>query len=328
MNKFAKTLCMMAVVALAFTACKKNQTDTKVVPFNYSTQAFESSNESDFEKVYLNNGTVVFESGDDIVLFNIQNSNPSQAVHYTVQPDGVSLVAATGTLDGTTDGNYYAFYPGQNVTSDDALLSSKRSTFTLTDTQTYPSAQPNFDANWPLPAQCLYMAAKDETHTNLTQTVYNFQNICGILSFRFYSPSGKSVESIEITDKAVNLVGDVTLRLDRVDPVYMTTLFNNYSDDAAYQAELAEYLYGTNGIDYSVANTGATITLECGTGVALGTTAADATKFFIVMRPLALVNGFTAVITFTNGSTKVIDSNRNNVIRPNIIRVMSVINVG
>lgn len=332
MNKLAKTLCMMAVVALAFTACKKNDADTKAIPFNASTQTFVQDNENPFEKVYLNNGNVAFESGDNIMLFNIKanptTSAPSQADMYTVQPNLVSLVGS-GTLDGTTDGNYYAFYPGQVVSGSD-LLASNRSTFTLAATQSYPSTtNPNFDANFPLPANCLYMAAKDLTHTDLTQTVYDFQNICGILSFSFFSPSGKSVASIEVTDKSFNLVGDVTLRLDKVDPVYMTTLFNNYSDDAAYQTELQNYLFGADGIEYAIANASPTVTLQCGTdGVALGTTQGEATRFFIVMRPLALLNGFDAVITFTDGTDYQIHSTRNNVIKPNQIRCMIAINVG
>lgn len=323
-------MCMMAVVALAFTACKKNETEKSVLPLNATFETLTVENESGFEKVYLDNGKVKFESGDAVALFNIKanptTSEPSQVGVYTVQPDLLGLYITPPTpLDGTTDGNYYAFYPGGAVSGAE-LLASNRSTFTLEDTQIYPNNP--FDPYFPLPNNCLYMAAKDETATTLTTTVYNFKNICGILALNLYSPSGKSVKSIEVTDKKFNIVGDVTLRIDRVDPAQLTTLFNNYSDDAAYQAELQNYLFGPDGLEYSVANASPTVTLNCGSeGVELGTTAAEATRFFIVMRPLALTEGCDIVITFTDESTHVINSVRNNVIKPNRIRNMSPVSV-
>ena len=54
MNKFAKTLCMMAVLALAFVSCKKTETTGYSFSFKGSVQQFENVYEGDFDRAYMN----------------------------------------------------------------------------------------------------------------------------------------------------------------------------------------------------------------------------------------------------------------------------------
>lgn len=323
MKKIVKCVCMMAVVALAFTSCKKTET-TQVLAFNNTTEQLVSD-EGNFEKVYLDqNSKVHFENGDKVMIFNIHSETGagSAGVKYVVSGNGDQLTP-DGILVDT--GTYYAFYPGDNVNLASSQLSNEnRAVFTLQPTQVCRI----IDGKPAIPENSLYMAAKDAIHINLSETSFDFKNICGVLSCKFYSPSGKVVKSIAVTDRKFHLTGDVTMKIHEVDPGEMTTLFRNYSDSDAYLQQLLAY---ENRVGYSVANTGSTVTLDCsqvaGGGVQLGQTKEEATRFFIVLRPLALLNGCDIVITFDDDDTYEIHSTRDNRISPNVIRNMTAVNV-
>ena len=106
---------MVAVVALAFTSCKKKDVDTQSFAFNGSTEQFVSD-EGSFEKAYLDGLTVKFEPGDQMMIFNIvdETGPNSQAALYEVT-NNMTLEKVSGQVASTTAGNYYAFYPGNNV---------------------------------------------------------------------------------------------------------------------------------------------------------------------------------------------------------------------
>lgn len=326
MNKFAKVMCMMAVVALTFTACKKKEEASNAFVFHGDTEQFMVVNEDGgFERVSIDaNNRPTFDEGDQIMIFNLmKNVVGSACVSYTVQSDGTWLPDGVMGTE-TTDGNFYAFYPAQSVKVPSINFNeSSRVTFNLQPTQYY--AVDN-SGNPRIPDQSLYAAAKDETHKNLNDTWFSFKNICGIMALNLYSPMNRTVTKIEVTDNSFNLVGDVTLKIDKVDPTYMTTLFRNYSDDAAYQAALAEYLDADH-LGYSTAPTSKTITLDCGSGVLLGRTPATAKRFLIVMRPLALLNGCNVRVYFNDETYNDFPSTKNNMISPNVIRNFNPINV-
>ena len=321
MKKIVTSMCMLAVVALAFTSCKKNEENTQAFAFNHSTEQLVSD-EGSFDKVYLDqNLHVNFEDGDQVMVFDIEDEtgDNSTAMLYTVANNATQLTSS-GTFTNTA-GNFYAFYPGGNVTvTADLFEQENQATFTLQPTQVCRI----IDGKPAIPENSLYMAAKDETHKKFSETYFDFKNICGVLSCKFYSPSGKKVTSIEVTDHKYHLTGDVTLKIHAVDPVEMTTLFQNYNDSEQWLNDLVTY---ETSVGYSVDNAGSTVTLDCGDGVELGETAATATRFFIVLRPLALVNGCDIVVTFDDGDTFEINSDRDNRIKPNVIRNIAAVNV-
>ena len=324
MKKIVTSMCMLAVVALAFTSCKKNEENTQVFAFNNTTEQLVSD-EGSFDKVYLDqNYKVHFEDGDQVMIFKVENEtgSGSNAVMHEVSNNGTQLSATGGILDGTTNGNYYAFYPGGNVgLSSEMLGNENRAVFTLQPTQVCQI----IDGKPAIPENSLYMAAKDETNKTLSQTSFDFKNICGVLSCKFYSPSGRVVKSIAVTDRKFHLTGDVTLKIHEVDPIEMSNLFRNYSASDEWLNDLATY---EDRVGYAVDNAGSTITLDCGAdGVELGQTAATATRFFIVLRPLALLNGCDIVVTFDDDDTFEIHSDRDNRISPNVIRNISAVNV-
>lgn len=327
MNKITKSLCMMAVVALAFTSCKKDNTPTNSVVFNHTMQQLVTVNdENEFEKVYLDpTNTIAYEEGDRLMLFDIHDGGTSSAnalYELVTASDETLLTIVSGQteLPATTTGAYYAFYPGDNVVATN-LANGNRATFRLDATQTYRA---NTAAGTMLPKGALYIAAK-AAEDNMEDAYFYCDNICGVLRLNFFCVANKKVRSIEVTDNAFNIVGDVELKIDEVDPDYMTSLFNRYDESDAYQSELAAYL---NTLGYNTSNASNTVTLDCGNGVTLGKTKATATPFYIVMRPLALLKGCTIKVNFTNGTSKTITSSKNNVIKPNMIRNMTAVAVG
>lgn len=333
MNKVVRIICMVAVVALAFTSCKKDNADAQSFKFNGTTEQFVNTNEEGLERVYLDGtNTVQFEENDQIVVFNINSTNftLSNGATYTLD-DQLNMIKTGGQV--TSEGHFYAFYPGQNVIwAETDLENENRAVFRLDATQ-YDRRDADgkpmipFTGSATEQKNALYMAARDDEHTSLNDARFDFKNICGMLSLKFYSTSGKSVTKIEITDNHFNLVGDVTLKIHEVDPVKMTTFFRNYDEsNADYMSQLQTYI---NTVGYSVGGDHKSnmVTLDCGTGVQLGTTKAEATRFFIVMRPLALREGCTIKLYFSDGTDKTINSSKNNTISPNIIKNISAVKV-
>ena len=317
MNKFAKTLCMMAVVVLAFTSCKKDNQDVKSIPFNGSFEKFQVE-ESDY-RAYMENDRVVLEDNDQLMYFNIC-ADAAQSQYATYVKNGNQMDWVSGSINFTTTGDYYVFYPAANVNATN-LTEANKAVFTLDPVQTYREV-----GGVPtIPNNALYMAAKDATHDNLAEARFDMKNICGVLELRLFTASDKAVRRIRVTDNAFNLVGEMTLQIDKVDPVEMTTLFYNWGD-SAYESELAAYM---TEVGYYSENTNPTVTLECGTdGVALSTDVNNPTKFYIVLRPLALLHGCELEIEFTDGSVETYESTKTNVVKPNFIRVIKAFQVG
>lgn len=320
-------------MALAFTSCKKTENDTKSYAFKSTTEKFVEVNQNgEFERMYIDEGyKTFFEEGDGIWIISIPGAGLSNASRYVLNADGYldpidegSQVAPDlGEAEGAA---YYAFYPG--LQTDEAAISINTLTnvarFRIKPTLTY---RPAINGAAQMPEKAVYMAAKEETRY-FTDCLFNFKNIMGALSLRLYSTEGAKVTSIAVQDKKFNLAGDVLLNVSYVYPSYLSELFRNYNEaDAAYMAELAEYL-GPDQLNYSVeGDIRNTIVLDCGEGVQLGANAEEATRFLIPLRPLALKQGCKITITYDNGLSDEIDSDLNNTIAPNVIRNIYPINV-
>jgi hypothetical protein len=320
MKKVVKCMCMVAVMALVFTSCKK---DEKAVVFQGETQQLVVEDE-DAAKVYVNNsGYVTFEQNDMVTLYNV-SSWGSTCATYRASSTGTStsFMPYGGEINGTTDGAFYAFYPGgaDNITPN--LSNGNRCTFRVADTQEYRTVS----GGLAIPHDALYMAGKT-TETNLSSAYMQFHNICGVLSMKFYSPTGKTIKKIRVTDKHFNITGDMQLIITEIDPEELTSLFNAYDENNdTYMATLNAY---RERIGYNVTNASNAITLDLGEGVALGTTKNTANKFFMVLRPLALSNGYIIEVSEDGTTwTTVVDSNKNNCIHPNVFKNFSAVNVG
>lgn len=321
MNKFAKSMCMMAVVALAFTSCKKNEQAT----FACATEPLQSVDD-EFEKAYIDDaGKMCFEVGDNVAVFRLgvgDNYAASEMFMGTATTSGPNAAFVGNVSDLPAMGGFYSYYPYEGVKRN-RLTSGNRVVFRLEPTQVYRAE----NGNPLIPRGALYMAAKDENATKLSECKFDYKNICGVLSLKLYDPQGRKVEYIQVTDKKMNLSGNVQFRIDRVDPTEMTSVLNGFISNNGSQEYLNSLQQYMSWIAYEHSNNTNTITLDCtqnGGPVALGTTKANATRFLIVLRPGALLHGCKVKVK-VEGLDKpmtVIDSDKNNVIRPNYIRNM------
>lgn len=310
MKKVVRCICMMAVIALAFTSCKKDEEKNQgASSIQCSTEEFIEVGEGD-AKVYISGTRFIFEANDDEVeLFNVNNTDPSScaAATYHATTTGANVMFALNdgqvAVPTAREDAFYVFYPAGNNTSVD-FANGNKADFRLDPVQQYRAGK--------VPAGALYMAAKS-TAANLGNVNFNFKTMCGVLSMKFWNAQGKTITKIRITDKHFNLTGVVQLSLPELDPEEMTAMFNNYDEsNDTYMNELALY---KQRIGYNVTNAGNTLTLDLGAGVALGKTRAQASQFYVVLRPLALSQGcIVEVFDGTNWQT-VIDSNNNNCMR-------------
>ncbi len=326
MKKLLRGVCLIGVVALLATSCKKQPTNAMVYRgYSYDGQfETELANYDEPGRAYIDaTAKVMFEQGDKAMLFNIENESGdgSEYAMYEVaatsyQPELVPAGQETVSDELFALGKY-AFYPGDNVGTTQ-MSNGNRATFPIDATQEYREV-----AGAPVIAHnALYMAAKIDNELEAVN-VFAFRNICGVLSLKFFSPSGKTVKSIAVTDHERYLSGDVTLKIHEVDPGYMMQLFRNYGVPGNEEL-IAEYM---EQVGYSVDVDSQTMTIDCGNGVQLGTTRNDAKQFYMVLRPLALNGGFDIDITFSDNSTKSIVVNKDNTIKPNTFRVFPAMNV-
>lgn len=316
MKQFVKVFCLMAVVALAFTSCKKS--DQKAVSFNGATQQFVV--EDDGSKAYLDDAYYMnFEQGDVVKLFNISSTpSNSECADYSATSTGQRVIfQAVGNMAVQTKGSFYGFYPAETVTPN--LSNENRATFTLREEQVYREV----DGKPAISKGDLYMAAKVDDVQNITDADFYFQNICGILSLKYYDTKSNEpwvIKSITVYDKHFNLTGDVNLKVDKVTTEGLVALCEEYNpaNPAATAALIANY---KDEIGYNVTNAGDHVTLTFGSeGFALSQDANNPSRFFFVLRPLALSHGYRVVVTDMNDDEyEVVNSNTNKKIKPNTI---------
>lgn len=322
MKRVIRCFCMIALVALAFTSCKKQEQKSAVL---IMPQQLIDENVNEDRAYFDASLKIRFEQGDVVMIFNIDNDVPTHshcAQYEAVQMEGNYVYfqnCGTGEVAEDILDAYYAFYPGgrDNIQTEMAQGENK-SKFYVAPTQEYRPDRVALDA--------MYMAAKVDNVEHLAQTenpetAFQFQNICGVYDMMLFDPNGPTVvKEIKITDNNFDLSGWVELILPEVDPVEMQNLFRNYDpNNTAYMQSLAQYL---NRVGYNVTEKGNTLTLTMPEeGVQIGTTQATCTHFYMVLRPLALTHGYTIDITFADGSTKTIDrSDRNHQVVPNVVK--------
>lgn len=321
MKRVIRCICMVALVALAFTSCKKNEEKSSVM---IMTQELVDEY-VDEDRAYFTPGNlrIMFEEGDVVMIFNIDEEVPthSHCAQYAAEQTGNFVKfnnMGTGEVAEDILDAYYAFYPGgrEHIQTEMAQGENK-SKFLVAPVQEY---RPDM-----VPLGAMYMAAKVDDVEHLSQTndpenAFFFRNICGVYDLMLYDADGPSVKEISITDHALDLSGWVELIIPEVDPVEMQSLFNNYDpNNATYMQNLAQYL---NRVGYNVTEKGNTITLTMPEeGVQIGTTQGDATHFYMILRPLACFNDYTITVTLADGSVRTKEvSNPNHVVAPNGIK--------
>jgi len=306
MKKILRGVCMMAVVALAFTSCKKNNGQTEGMRFSGTAQNFEVQS-FDEERAYIVlNGTKFstnFEANDQIMVYNLNSDDATRTNYgiYWTDRDGhtVDWYYSSGTVINhpTTETNLFAFYPAEIVNNARLWEGDNEAMFEITDHQVYRTK----GSTVLIPKGTMAMASKDVVAAYVEEKEFDFKNIMGGLWLRLTDNQNRKVTSIVYEDNMFNVTGRVHLKIDEVDPDILTDLLNNYDpSNTTYMTSLTDYIT-RSGYYVDDANNylkGKTITLDCGEGVQLGSTPKD---FFIIMRPLAMYGGFKVTFNFAEG---------------------------
>lgn len=335
----------MGAVALLATSCNKNK-DTQSMVYKCTMDPTELTftteqgvwDDEESTRLYIDaTGQVFFEANDEVMLFNIDEVTPanSECAMYKVSAEGTIGQGAgaeanlepvgQATISNEIKDAKYAFFPGANVTAN--LTNGNRSTFTLSATQEYREV----NGTPVIPQGALYMAAKIDKaqQGQLQNDNFAFRNICGILELKFYSPTQKTVTSIELINQGqMNICGDVELIVPGVEPATMTQLFKTYIADPTNAANLEAINEYKTEVGYNVNNASNTLTLNIPNGKQLASTKADANSFYFVLRPLALQYGFDVVLHFSDNTTKTISSTKpnKNTIAPNTFKQFTALN--
>ena len=329
MKKVLKCMGMMALVALAFTACKKNE-EPKKSSFYASGVKFNVEN-VDENRAYFDSDHFHFQRGDVCMVFNIDETTPtnSHAALYGAIEDGTQNVHFVNidygeVAEDMRDG-YYAFYPGGPGHTITYLGNGEnKCKFYVAPEQEY---RENMVANG-----CLYAASKSEDGSHLMgDSHFTFYPIMGVLKLKPFEAAQGTITKIEVVDNAFNLSGLVELIIPEVDPVEMMALFNGFDmNNPTYVARLETYKnkvgYNVTGEDIYYPVTDETIsyvkgnrmTLNIPDGVQLTDNKSTTPEFNIVLRPLALSQGFHLIFTYEDGSVKDCDlSHVVRMIKPN-----------
>lgn len=314
MKKVIKCLGMMALVAVAFTSCKKEETKSSI------TVASQDLVTVDEDRTYLHDsGKTYFEIGDRVMVFNISETTPTQSncgVYECIGEGSLVQFVNSGYGDAAQDaldGGYYAFYPFiepfENIISE-LPDGENKSKFRVQPEQTYRPDKVSLGD--------LYMAGHSNAAT-LDAAVATFQmrNIMGVLRLLPYENAQRTVTQIKVVDNHFHLSGWVELIIPEVNGDELQALFYSYS-------QTQEWMNAANAIKnrmgYNVTDAGMSITLNVPDGVKLGATKASTPAFNIVLRPLALSQGFHIIFTFDDGTTKDVDASaiHNYCIKPNV----------
>lgn len=311
MKRVFKCMGMMALVALAFTSCKKNEEKSV---FTAATQQMVIEDE---DRAYIDQQLKIhFEEGDVCMMFNLSATNPTQShcATYAAIEDGNIVEfqnCGLGTVaEDALDAGYYAYYPGNvggaNHIVTELEFGENKAAFLIAANQEYRENKVDLEH--------MYMASKEDGSANLATSHFTFKNLCGILSLKPYEANPRTVESIEIENYNMNLTGWVELILTELDPIEMVDMFNRWNpNDAAYMTELAAYqarigyhVYDQMGTYVPGGQIGNKVYYHVG-GVQLGTTKANTKAFNIVLRPLAFAMGGKITFHFTEGPDKEVE---------------------
>lgn len=331
MNKFAKLMCLVAVLAVVGTSCKKKE-EAVTCTASFAELQYE---EGDAKSYYV--GTrLQWETTDRVVIFNTDNTdNVFEGVYRpTGNGNNVSLTPVGGGLEQTNSlGAFYAFYPANVVDGGYQAGSATPDGEHVTARFLLPKEQQYRTVNGQpvIPTNGLACAAKDASASKLSNAHFNILPICGVLDFKFYTPvAGKKVDYITVEDKHFNTTGYVDLYIDMIDSEDLTRWINNFSLEQSYLTQLAQY---KEEIGYYIPelaenpDLGNMVTLQCG-GVNLSTNKNNPTHFYVAMRPAACYSGMRVKIYFTDGTyANAINSTYNNMIKPNHVKAIPTVAV-
>ncbi len=299
MKRVFRALCLVAMVALVATSCKKNE-GTKSIDANIGeVSGYRTNPDFDGSKAHFDpsNYQFIWDQQDQIIAYNLSNSNPSESecAAFEAENGGSSrahFIFADGESLGSKKDQILVFYPAAKAERMIQTNGNNKETFKVEATQTY-------NPTYKMDPNSMVMAAVSDYATNTLGT-FQMQHIFGFVNIGIadnLSGTDFTVDKIVITDPHTNLTGELDLKLPEVDPNEFTTLMNELeSGDDNYASHLSTYLQR---VGYHAHGTqGKSVTLNCNQALTYG----QWTNFYIALRPGALYKGFRIDI-YCNGST-------------------------
>ena len=324
MKRIFRGICMLAVVALAFTSCKKNE-QTEGIRFTGTTEDFVVNTALDEERAYISsngNTNTFFEANDQIMVYNL-NSDDATLTNYGIYWTNkaghkVDWFYSSGTVinHNPVETAIFAFYPAEIVNNARLWEGENEAMFEIVNHQEYRK----YGGSVVLPKTTLCMAANDVVANNVEEKDLQFRNIMGGLWLRLTDSQSRTITSIEYEDNTFNVTGRVHVKIDKVDTQVLLDLLENYGqpgNDVAIANYIQECGYYVDDAHNSLK--GKVITLNCGDGVQLNPNTAQ--NFMITLRPLAMYDGCKITFNFTEGEPVVFEFDQGTpltrMIRPN-----------
>ena len=292
MKRIVRTLCLVAMVALVATSCKKKEEAVKFELTLAETTGFEVGPSLDGEKAYLDpydGYKFKWNEGDAVMVYNLSKTSPAESVCGLYLGEqgcqGKQQTTFSGVpLGAKKDAGFFIFYNPEKAHAD---LQNNRETFTVAATQTY-------NPTYLMDPTTLVMASEGEVVDDIIVRS-TLKHIFGFLNVAIADNVGsKKVSKIVVRDAMWNLTGDLDLILTEVNESAFTTLVNQLATTGntdAYKEALGAYLtqlgYHAHGERTKE------ITLECNN---FALPWRQWQYFFIPLRPGALYEGFTVEI--------------------------------
>ena len=241
--------------------------------------------EEDATRTYIEDGKYLRWNEDDrLTAFYGNTLNRQYKFNgQTGDNSGTFSLVADGMLD--TGNAFDHIYALYPYNADARITDEGVITLTLPETQSYAENSFGLGANT--------MVAVTE---NLEDTFLAFKNVGGYLKLKLYNAEGATLKSIEVKgNNGEKLAGEATLSINFGEAPTLTMA------ESATDA----------------------ITLHCGEGVALGTTAETATEFWIVLPATTFAEGLTITATDTEGGVFEKSTTKEVIIERNAIQPMA-----
>jgi hypothetical protein len=325
MKKVFKTLCLVAMVALVATSCKKNEETASISVEMGEISGYQENPSFDGSKAYFTPGTNSFawSLGDSIVVYNVDKKNPlnSESAIFVAQNGGSGHAQFEYTDNplGSRKDQILVFYSSDKANQALNTNGNNIETFVVDPVQHYNPA-------YKMDPKSMVMASVADNASNTLGT-FSMQYIFGFVNIGVGhndSPAtSKTVDKIVIRDAHWHLTGALKLKVDAVDPMRFTTLMNQLpNNESAYLQAWHDYQVELNyQTDPETQALGNEVTLMCNQALTYG----QWTNFYIALRPGALYRGFTIEI-YCNGATTptyyktFTGTNYNHLIKPGVFR--------
>ena len=286
----------IAGLALLITACQ--QVELPVEQEHVSGPEFTAQAEtfSAQTKTTMDGNTVVWNSGDQIAIFQ----GLSTADKYQVKENGIGRTSATFEIIAKGNGSNatdlpanVAIYPYESrlicrpVTTENGTVTSYQiDGVTIPPTQTYTTGS-FADESFPMAA----ITTAPDDHT------LNFKNLCGVLKLQLKGTA--KVKSIELK--------------------------GNDNEPLSGEATVTIYPGEATPIVAMSSDASQTVILDCGEGVQLSEEAA--TDFLITIPPTGFNKGFSVIITDTDGGGTELNTSKPNAVKRSYVHTMPEVDI-